>query len=173
MRLPVAVLALVIASLELLGCAAIWKDRLVHEMAGQHVYRNKSLDDVLPVAQVLLSERGFSVRQDGQVGALVTEWEEGVGGAARLPGTFTRYLAAGRELPDGCEVRVFRLTLFSRAGRVAPADVTSVEKMVRSGFSGDAIRDLDLEWELIKRVEPEEAAEIEARAGQEVDRNAR
>lgn len=167
MRLPMVVMALLVAFLAQ-GCAALRKGQRVHELAGRHVFRNKSLDDVLPAVQVLFSERGYSGRQGAGVGAIVTDWQEGPGGMTRLPGTFTRYLAAGRELPEGCEVKVFKLTLTSK-GRNAPVEVYNVEAMLRRGFGGDASRDLDLEWELIKRVEPDVAAEIEARAGREAD----
>jgi hypothetical protein len=133
----------------LTGCAALnaagARHQVIRSSTADHVYK-APLPAVWPEARQLLFEKGYEVRDTGESAqrTLETEWkyEEG----AR-----TRYLVQGIDV-DG------------RTSRVRFSSTRQVKTTNGTWTSGIADRDLWLEWELLRRVDPTAAAEIQARA---------
>ena len=131
------------------GCAAMRaasaKHRHIRSQAEQFVYQ-KSITEVWPQARQMLFEKGLQVRDTGEAGTLTleTDWlSDNAGGSSR-------YLVQGIKVDEAtCKVQFTKATK-----RSAPNGQTST--------SSD--RDVDAEWDLIKRVAPEKAVEIESEA---------
>ena len=153
----VGVLSLTLIAL-LTGCAAIRgataRRKHIEDATRGHVY-NRPVDQVWTQARQLLFERGFTVRDTGEGGThqAETEWKQD-GNNHRV-----RYLLSGMPATkDKAQVQ------FTRAEE-------QLDK--GSGWSPlDTDRDLDMEFELIKRVEPEQASGIESDADKAKDKAA-
>lgn len=142
-------LSLALVSL-LAGCAAIRgataRRRHIEDATRGHVY-NRPLDQVWGQARQLLFERGYTVRDSGEGGShqAETEWKQE--GRDRR----ARYLLSG--MPTGDDK--------------AQVQFTRAEEQLEKGGGWSSLgteRDLDMEYELIRRVEPEQASVIEADA---------
>jgi uncharacterized lipoprotein len=113
-----------------------------------HIY-NRPVDQVWSQARQLLFERGFTVRDTGEGGTHQAETEWKAEGNDRR----VRYLVSGMSASDNkAQVQFTRSEeQHAKGGGWSPVDTE---------------RDLDMEYELIKRVEPSEASSIETAADQ-------
>jgi len=134
----------------LTGCAAMRgataRRKHIEDATRGHVY-NRPVDQVWAPARQLLFERGFTVRDTGESGShqAETEWKQ-EGNDRRV-----RYLVSGMPASDD----------------KAQVQFTRAEEQHDKGggwSSVDTERDLDMEFELIKRVEPDQASHIETDA---------
>jgi hypothetical protein len=139
--MALTVLALVFAS----GCASIRaasaRNAYIHKMTRQHVY-NTSCRQVWPTARQLLFAQGYSVKDTGEgtIMTLETEWKyqnrESV-----------RYLVQGiQPAAQKCKVN------FSVNSRSTSSDHINTS------------RDLEIEWNLLQKVDPAAAAKIRQEA---------
>jgi uncharacterized protein YceK len=131
------------------GCAAIRgataRRKHIEDATRGHVY-NRPVDQVWTQARQLLFERGFTVRDTGEASSHQAETEWRQDGNHRV-----RYLLSG--LPaseDKAQVQFTRAEeQHDKGGGWSPLDTE---------------RDMDMEFELIKRVEPDQASVIETEA---------
>lgn len=170
------------------GCATMTKETFILESAGAHVFEYSS-PQVLDEAEKMLKERGYSVRRSAEQHALVTEWKEEMASSS-IAGSMTRYLVEVFPIaPQQSRVRVTRNSATSQTAQsvssmgVAATDSAGESSTVNdsrsmaaareyaSGAQGGSrrsvgnatqTRDLPFEWELMKRMEPEDAKELEA-----------
>ena len=145
---------LIVTALAATGCAGIRASQArqdyIEQATRSHVY-DKPCSQVWPDARQLLFAEGYSVKDTGE-GAMMTvetEWNY----EDEFDDTeATRYLVQGTAPRDGtCKVE------FTRSERQSDGDL-------------ETERDVDMEWELLQRVDPAEAREIRAEAEEEADR---
>jgi len=139
---------LVVLAMHGLGCAAFRAASARHEyIKGQtqeHVY-NSPVQEVWSSARQMLFEKGYAVKDTGEAGAFAAETEWKQEGKSR-----SRYLLTGVRVDDA-HSRV----QFTRA----------VETQRSGGWDNDgAERDLEIEFDLIERVEPGAASQINKEA---------
>lgn len=147
----VGFLSLTLVSL-LMSCAAIRgataRRKHIEDATRGYVY-NRPIDQVWGKARQLLFERGYSVRDSGEGGSHQAETEWKLEGNDRR----VRYLLSA--MPAGDDKAQVQFTR------------SEEQREKRGGWSPlDTDRDLDMEYELIKRVEPDQASAIEADANQ-------
>jgi hypothetical protein len=181
LRLAVPGLCLLIA-----GCAVTQparRDQRIHELAGRYVY-DRPIENVWPKARQLLVDAGYALQESPDDYQLVTDWHDVLSGS--LAKVWVRYLVWGERL-DGerCIVRFARSEInylpnelrdtISTSGdsiyqRNPLKDSTPLglklrfkknEGRAESGTTQIGGRDLIMEWELLKRLEPEIARRIE------------
>ena len=144
---------LVLVALAATGCAGIRASQARQDYIDQatrsHVY-DKPCEQVWPDARQLLFAEGYSVKDTGEGTTMTveTEWNY----EDEFDDTeATRYLVQGSAPRSGtCKVE------FTRSER----DDGDLETE----------RDLEMEWELLQRVDPAEARQIRAEAEEEADR---
>jgi hypothetical protein len=140
----------------LVGCAAMRgataRRKHIEDATRGYVY-NRPVDQVWGQARQLLFERGYTVRDSGEGGTHQAETEWKHDGNRRV-----RYLLSG--MPVGDDKAQVQFT-------------RSEEQRDKGEWSSlDTERDLDIEYELLKRVEPEQASVIEADAEKAKDKAA-
>jgi len=145
MRRSTFLMGLVGIALTMGSCAAMRgmaaKHAYIEEQTENHEYA-KPLSEVWPQARQLLFEQGFEVK-DTDASNAETEWK--VEDKERQ-----RYLLSGIEVGDDkCKVQFTRATEYKTDGKWG---------------STDTERDIKMEYALIKKVEPDEHAKIEAEA---------
>ena len=158
------------------GCAAQQRDNYLRDKAAEHIY-TQPLSEMWPHVEAVLDERGYSWRQVPNRFILETEWKENGGGT--LGHSYTRFLIEGmRTRSGGSLLRVMRNdassqpTAINYAGKTGP--VTSArganDAMVDASNSNTtgmtemqkrAFRDLELELELLRAIDPEAASALE------------
>ena len=127
----------------MIGCktmrAAAARDRHIYDATARHVYP-VDCTSVLQDARALLFERGYSVKTvDSQTMTVETEWLYDSENAGK------RFLVQAMEpAADACQIKM--MSSIEREG-----DVTTA-------------RDLPVEWELLQRVHPSAASQIQAEA---------
>jgi hypothetical protein len=172
----------VAASVVLCGCAGpMTRERVLEQRAAGHVY-SVPLPIVWTQVERLLTQKEFEIASSEGTGprrTVRTKWATALdGGRAAF---MYRYVISATEVPGGCAVEAIRVerTINGYADTHPSASRTDRSPVSRSegvgGFgSGQPLlanpdvvkRDRGLEWELLRKVEPEKAARIE----REVDR---
>lgn len=161
--------------LALSGCAGSLRENYQRDKAAGHVYR-KPLAELWPGVKAVLKEKGYSWRENPGRFVLETEWRD-VGGGTLGPATAYRFLVEGVTLTTGGTVlRVTRAERTSRDIGVGYVDgvvktrrdlASAIESSDASGklpTERSTARDLELELELLRRIDPEGAAKLEADA---------
>lgn len=144
----IRVAVLVAVVLQVMGCGALRaasaRQDYINSRTQDYVY-NRSIDQVWSVARQMLFEQGYAVRDTGEGGSFSAETEWKQEGKER-----SRYLLTGMRVDDG----------HSRV------QFTRAEETQRGGnWENDGSnRDFNVEFELIKRVEPDAAQQIESEA---------
>jgi len=136
--------ALVIAggSCEALRAGAA-KSSYIDDQTRQHVYA-QSIAQIWPGVRQLLFERGFEVRDSDVAGSFAIETAPSLGYDGK---TRVDYLILGTKISEAsCRVE------FTKR-ETGPTGIRSQ-------------RDLDLEWVLLQRVDPQSAARIESEANE-------
>jgi hypothetical protein len=167
---------LAVASLLLMsGCAGSLRENYQRDRAASHVYR-KSLAELWPQVKAVFQDKGYSWRENPGRFALETEWRE-AGGGTLGPATSYRYLVEGNTLPNGGTT--LRVTRAERTSQDIGVEYREGVVRTRSDLAGAiassntsgklpterrAARDLQLELELLQRIDPEAAAKLEADA---------
>ena len=168
MKLPKPSTALMLlAALALTsGCAARQREAFVHDKAHEHVYR-APLAEVWPHARALLQEKGYSLMEAKGGFEAQTEWLQ-TSGASSLGTTFQRYLMRGRERGPGQSSVEFYKMVRSESRGADNVDENGGRGggMNTAQASNQSILDLEMEWELLQRVDPEAAKAYQAEAEQ-------
>lgn len=134
--------------LQVVGCGALRaasaRQDHINNRTQAYVY-NRPVDQVWGSARQMLFELGYTVRDTGEGGSFSAETEWKQEGKER-----SRYLLTGSSVDAGrCTVQFMRAEESQRGGN----------------WDNDGTqRDFDIEFELIKRVEPDAAAQIESEA---------
>ncbi|WP_224248061.1 hypothetical protein [Hyalangium gracile] len=164
----------------LMGCAGRQRENYLRDRAAEHVY-SKPLAEIWPRVKAVLDDQGYYWDEDTSQGYLLeTDWKAMDGGASQLGRSYRRFLIQGtEEKGGGARLRVLHHELSARqvvvdseGRRVGP--ITSPQgAMVDSSHRGYRIqtevwrhadRDLQMEWELFRAIEPEAAAALEKEA---------
>ncbi len=169
------VLLAVATLLALSGCSRSLRENYQRDQAANHVYR-KPLAEMWPQVKALLQEKGYSWRENPGRFVLETEWRD-AGGGSLGPATSYRYLVEGNTLPNGSTT--LRVTRAERTSQDIGVDYRNGVVRTRSDMAGAmassntsgklpterrSARDLQLELELLQRIDPEAAAKLEADA---------
>jgi hypothetical protein len=164
----------------LAGCsAAQLRENYLRDRVAEHVY-SQPLYDLWPRVKALLQERGYSWREVPNRFVLETEWKENGGGT--LSHSQTRYLVEGFRLRSGGTLlRVMRNdassqpTAITRTTSGGPTNSTraindALVNAANSNTTGmtpvqkQAYRDLSLELDLLRAIDPAAASALEAEA---------
>jgi uncharacterized lipoprotein len=147
------------------GCAASRREAYVQEKASQYVYR-KPIAEVWPQVRMLLKERDLPLREAPGAYEISTDWHM-VGAPSTLGTSYVRYLVRGKQpTPSMCSVEIFRQNRVE-AGQ-GPVDARTGQRRAIGTDSTNLQRDMELEWELLQRVDPEGAKALRAEAEQRI-----
>jgi uncharacterized lipoprotein len=143
------------------GCTASRRQAYVEEKTQQHVYR-KPIAEVWPQVRLLLKEKGFPMREAPGAYEISTDWQM-VGAPSSLGTSYVRYLVRGKQpSPVLSTVEVLRQNR-TESGQT-PVDPRSGQRRDIGNDTSSLVRDLELEWELLQRVDPEAAKALQAEA---------
>jgi hypothetical protein len=126
------------------GCASLRgyqaKQQYIKDQTRSHVYA-RPIATVWPEVRKLLFEKGFKTKDSDSGNSFALETEEKKDGEEMI-----RYLVTGTKVDEGaCRVEFTRVAT-GKVGRPATE------------------RDLDMEWTLLRRVEPDSGQKIEGEA---------
>jgi hypothetical protein len=171
-RLPVWV-AMVLCLMT--GCAAHHRENYLKDRAAEHVYK-QPLSEIWPRVKAVLDDKGYYFEEVPGGFALVTDWKQ-TEGSGSLGSVYTRYLIEGTEVKGGgVSLHVVRNDASSRYVAVSPGgrrtgpltgseaarvDASHRDVMIERELLKHSDRDLGMEWELLKAIEPEAAAALE------------
>ncbi|MBU8899375.1 hypothetical protein DRW03_10030 [Corallococcus sp. H22C18031201] len=146
------------------GCAAHRQQAFLEDKAGTHVYR-KPIAEVWPEALAILKARGYSFRT-GKEGYEAVTHELQLSAASSLGTTFGAYMIRGKEHgPGQCSVEFWKR---ERSETRAAADTQGRGPDLSESPGGvsnaQGKRDLEVEWELLQKVDPDAAASLKAEA---------
>jgi uncharacterized lipoprotein len=162
------------ALLALTGCSGSLRQNYLRDQAAHHVY-HQPLVEIWPTVHAVLKEKGYSWRENPGRFVLETEWLDS-GGGTLGPATSSRLLVEGVHVASGgVALRVTRLDRTSQAvgsSYVDGAVSTRAEHAAAVNSNNNnspqaeqrSARDLELELELLRRIDPEAAAKLEADA---------
>jgi hypothetical protein len=169
----------VLAAVLLAGCAAQKRENFLRDRAAEHVYW-LTLEEMWPRVKAVLRSEGYSWREMPNRFVLETEWKENGGGT--LGHSYSRFLIEAVRLRSGGAIlRVMRNDASSQptavhyAGTTGPvngprAANNAMINAANSNTTGmtamqkQAYRDLELELELLRVIDPAAAAALEAEA---------
>jgi hypothetical protein len=169
------VLLAVATLLALSGCAGTRRENFQRDQAAAHVYR-KPLVELWPQVKAVLQEKGYSWRESSGRFVLETEWRD-AGDGTLGTATSYRYLVEGYTRPSGGTI--LRVMRAERTSQDIGSNYRSGVVRTRSDMAGAvassntsgklpaerrSARDLQLELELLQRLDPEAAAKLEADA---------
>jgi hypothetical protein len=141
------------------GCTAARREAFIQDKTRDHVYR-KPIAEVWPQVRMLLKEEGFSLIEAPGGYEITTEWLQ-MGAPSSLGTTYSRYLARGRQPNPG-----MTQVEFLRQNRTETASAPTPTRMPAESAGGpgntNLRRDLELEWKLMQRVDPETANSLKA-----------
>ncbi|MFY0526845.1 hypothetical protein ACN28I_28150 [Archangium gephyra] len=169
-----ALLPAVLAGLLLLGgtgCATNKRQHLLERSAAYAAYRLPP-EQILETARELLKERGYLILASTDPHYVRTDWRTKFDETLDVGGVRERHMVMGKQLADGRFIlNVYRIT-YTTVGRTAPhpaafqsKDASGVQKMIKGDPLSYArpvlVRDLELEWQILSRVSPSIARELE------------
>jgi hypothetical protein len=169
--LPVVLLGLLL--LGVTGCATE-RQHLLERSAAYVAYRLPS-EQVLEVTRELLKERGYLILESRDPNYVRTSWRVKFDESLDVGAVRERHFIMGKQLGDGrFMLNAYRAT-YTTIGRTAPHpaepqknndESSGVQRMVKgdplSYASPVIVRDLELEWEILSRVAPSVAHELES-----------
>lgn len=189
-RMAVALAAALALSPAITGCAASNRETYMREHAGEHVY-DRPMPEVWAAAKQLLADDGYSGREERGGWVFVTEWKES-SSSSNVSSVQERYMVEGKELsPSRCTVRFMKITrssgasgsslggvsnnsthqgmasLSSASGNASPGNMPATSTpggITQQASIASGKRDLDMEWRLLRKIEPKAAGTIEAQA---------
>jgi len=167
--------------LALAGCSGTLRHNHQRDQAAHHVYR-QPLAVIWPQVKALLREQGYSWKEAPGTFVLETEWRDAGGGTLGAAAA-SRYLVEAVSVASGgVLLRVMRGDRVTQATGVGyvqgtlgdPSTVRGREERsvaVSNANAAGALptrqtyaRDLELELQLLQRIDPESAARLEAEA---------
>jgi hypothetical protein len=153
-RSPWSLSLVLLAVASLAGCAAARREAYIQEKAMQHVYR-QPIAEVWPQVRSMLQAKELPLREAPGAYEISTDWHM-VGAPSSLGTTYVRYLVRGKQpSPTMCSVEIFKQNRVESG----PGPVNS-QTGARENLGTDTTqmsRDVEMEWELLQRVDPEGA----------------
>jgi hypothetical protein len=185
-RRALSLLALALAALTL-GCAGTSRAQLLDLHVSGYVYHRPQAE-VIAAATRLLAEQGFRLKPLNNGGMLRTEWR-GILEDEEFATAYDRYLIQIKRLtPEHCRVQAVKVSV-SSVGMETYHPTTTYKgdgngrnvNNVNNGKGREGLlmgkpgygRDLDFEWQLLRRVEPERARLLEGTVDWEMKRASR
>jgi hypothetical protein len=169
-------LSLITALALVSGCAGSMPDRLREARTGAYVFHHPA-PDVESTARALLEDDGFHLKPARQSGIVRTEWKPIIDDE-QFATTFERYVVVIKRLsPEHCRVEAIKMSVSSLGMETAhPHGMAKNDGNPRNENTATygkgsvplrmgppvARRDLDLEWKLIARKEPERARRVQS-----------
>jgi hypothetical protein len=155
------------------GCAPHLRENYLKDKAKEHVYK-QPLSEIWPRVKAVIDDQGYYFEEAPEGFMLQTDWKETDKGSG-MASSYSRVLVEGKEEKGkGTTVHVLRSDVSSRQVLVNPAtrSITGASSamidashrgglMIQNEVWKHADRDLDLEWELLKVIDPEAAAALE------------
>ncbi|WNG33176.1 hypothetical protein F0U61_05780 [Archangium violaceum] len=142
------------------GCTASRREAYIQDKARQHVYR-KPIAEVWPQVRSLLKEKELPVREAPGAYEISTDWHQ-VGAPSSLGTSYVRYLVRGKQPnPTMCSVEILK------QNRVESGQGPMGSNGQRQDLGTDTTnmtRDVEMEWELLQRVDPEGAKALREEA---------
>ncbi len=154
---PTTVLMVLAAVALATGCAARRREAYVQDKAHTHVYR-MPLAELWPHARKLVTDKGYSLRESKAGFELQTEWLQ-TSAASSLGTTFQRYLVRGIERgPGQSSVEFIKMVRTEARGADNVSETGGRGGGVAQTTAGTQTQpDLEMEWELLQRVDAEAA----------------
>jgi hypothetical protein len=153
------------------GCATE-RQGLLERSAAQVAYRLPS-EQLLEVSRELLKERGYLILESRDAHYVRTSWKAKFDESLDIGGLRERHFVLSKQLADGRIVLNAYRASYTTIGRTAPHPA-STQTDGKTGFQlmheGDplsyarpvVVRDLELEWQILSRVAPSVARELES-----------
>jgi uncharacterized lipoprotein len=136
------------------GCASTRREAYIQDKAMQHVYR-KPIAEVWPQLRSMLQEKELEMREAPGGYEISTDWQM-VGAPSSLGTAYVRYLVRGKQpTPAMCAVEIYKQNR-TEAGP-GPVDAQTNQRREIGTDTTNMSRDMELEWELLQRVDPEGA----------------
>jgi hypothetical protein len=153
------------------------RDEMARSFAGNYVY-DLPIEEVWPHVKAALSEDGYTPREAADEFVIVTDWRERMD-ASITAGVFSRVMVQGERLEaDRCIIRAMRHEALSDADDIQGGGRQAMTRRQSQGLGQlrqriktdrqHAARDLGLEWNLLQRIRPEIAKQIEAEAARRI-----
>jgi uncharacterized lipoprotein len=143
------------------GCASTRREAYLQDKAMQHVYR-KPIAEVWPQVRSMLQEKELEMREAPGGYEISTDWQM-VGAPSSLGTAYVRYLVRGKQpTPAMCSVEIFRQNR-TEAGQ-GPVDAQTGQRRDIGTDTTNMTRDMEMEWELLQRVDPEGAKALREEA---------
>jgi hypothetical protein len=146
------------------GCAGNKRDTYVRERAGEHVYGMPAAE-LYKHATELLKSKGYSLREQPATFQAVSEWKQD-GGSSNLGTAYSAYQLAVRPVsPTSSTV------MYIKQNRVVQGEGLNESRSggerSRAGTaSASGSRDLQMEWFLLQKADPQTAEQLQAQAAQ-------
>ncbi|MCY1078566.1 hypothetical protein [Archangium lansingense] len=168
--LPLTLLGLLL--LGVTGCATSKRQDLL-ELSATYVAYRLPPEQLLESARDILQERGYVILPSTDPNYVRTTWRVKFDDSLDIGALRERQFVMAKQLDDGRFVlNAYRLT-YTTIGRTAPHpatfganDTSGVQKMVKGDPLSNArpvlIRDRELEWQILSRVAPSIAHELES-----------
>ena len=153
-------LLLLIAATSLTACGPLHRSAVIKERTEHHHYA-QSLDALWPSVRAFLDEYRFEYEEVPEQHLFVTDWRDELDGAA-----YTQYVIQGERL-GATESRITIRRMSRQVGDGKPYwKLTKRPERFSKTTLGYTFyeRALDLEWELLRRLDPEGAKAIEVAA---------
>ncbi|PTL77458.1 hypothetical protein [Vitiosangium sp. GDMCC 1.1324] len=172
--LPVVLLGLLL--LGLTGCATTERQQLLERSAAYVSYRLPS-EQILEVAHEVLKERGYLILPSTDPNYVRTSWLTKFDETLDVGAVRERHFVMGKQLDNGRFVLTAYRLSYTTIGRTSPHpsspkanETTGVQAMIKGDPLSYArpvlVRDLELEWEILSRVSPSVAHELESQVDQ-------
>lgn len=141
------------------GCAASRREVFLQDKAAQHVYR-KPISEVWPQVQMLLKEKELPVREAPGGYEISTDWHM-VGAPSDLGTNYVRYLVRGKQpTPAMSTVEIFKQNRVESG----QGPMNNGKREALGTDTTNLSRDMEMEWELLQRVDPEAAKALREEA---------
>ncbi|MFE8605114.1 hypothetical protein [Archangium violaceum] len=143
------------------GCAASRREAYIQDKAAQYVYR-KPIAEVWPQVRMLLKEKELPLREAPGAFEITTDWHM-VGAPSTLGTNYVRYLVRGKQpSPALCRVEIFKQNRVESGP--GPVDSRSGQRQNLGTDTTNLVRDMEMEWELMQRIDPDAAKALRTEA---------
>jgi hypothetical protein len=147
------------------GCASTRREAYIQDKAMRHVYR-MPIAEVWPQVRSMLQEKELEMRETPGGYEISTDWQM-VGAPSSLGTAYVRYLVRGKQpSPVMSAVEIFKQNR-TESGQ-GPVDAATGQRQQIGNDVTNMVRDMEMEWELLQRVDPEGAKALREEAKQAI-----